>query len=304
VREINLISICLCTYKRPSVVKTIESILKQTLPAGKKLEIIVVDNDSDKTGEELINSFFSENSLVHCYSYPVQNIAGARNLSVEKARGEWVIFIDDDEQAGNNWLTELFGMQIDSSADVVAGSVVGVIPNGAPDWLFKSDLYNKVLGKKGAVIKHCFTSNTLVRRSILEDLKFMFDERYGLTGGSDTELFSRLREAGCVMVSNPDAIVYEDVEPDRIELKYLIRRSLRSGETYERIFIKGGFAKSILTTALCLIKIVMFFIGFVSNIPLGLNRSIPFLLNIVSCWGRLRVLLGVKSIEIYSDDSV
>jgi hypothetical protein len=62
-----------------------------------------------------------------------------------------------------------------------------------------------------------------------------FDQRLGLSGGSDSELFSRMQRAGARFVACREAQVWEDVPADRATLRWLWSRFYRNGLIYERI---------------------------------------------------------------------
>ena len=55
-----LISVCICTLKRSSVIVTLDSIAGQTLPSDVEIEAIVVDNDSDRSAEGLVSAWAAE----------------------------------------------------------------------------------------------------------------------------------------------------------------------------------------------------------------------------------------------------
>jgi glycosyltransferase involved in cell wall biosynthesis len=88
-----MVSVVITTYNRAVyVVKAIESVLGQNY---KNYEIIVVDDGSiDNTRESLtpycqsIRYFYQEN----------QGVSAARNKGIDLAKGEWVAFLDDDDE--------------------------------------------------------------------------------------------------------------------------------------------------------------------------------------------------------------
>jgi hypothetical protein len=57
----------------------------------------------------------------------------------------------------------------------------------------------------------------------------VFDTRFPLTGGSDTELFQRLAADGARMVWCDDAIVHERVPRSRARVRWLVMRQFRTG---------------------------------------------------------------------------
>ena len=103
------VSVCVCTRRRPEgLKKLLESLAAATEPPG-GMEIIVVENDEAAQTRSAVDSAISRFSHVPVgyFVEPRQNIALARNLSVAKARGAWLAFIDDDEVASKGWIVNL-----------------------------------------------------------------------------------------------------------------------------------------------------------------------------------------------------
>ena len=90
-----LISVIIPTHNRAQLLKrAVDSVLEQT---WHNLEIIIVDDASDDTTQEVIAKFEKE--------YPVKNIrnllskgaAKSRNIAIDNASGEYVAGLDDDD---------------------------------------------------------------------------------------------------------------------------------------------------------------------------------------------------------------
>ena len=52
-----LVSVCLCTYKRDTLDKTLRSVVSQSLPDGYTLEVVVVDNDIEESGQSVCEKY-------------------------------------------------------------------------------------------------------------------------------------------------------------------------------------------------------------------------------------------------------
>jgi hypothetical protein len=77
------------------------------------------------------------------------------------------------------------------------------------------------------MLNYARTGNVLVSREILQKLPKLFDERFGLSGGEDHDLFLRLRRQGARIVWADDALVFETIPADRIRVSWLLRRAFR-----------------------------------------------------------------------------
>ncbi|MDI6793278.1 MAG: methyltransferase domain-containing protein [bacterium] len=88
-----LVSILMVTYNREGYIKeAIQSVLDQTY---KNIELIIVDDGSNDRTVEIIKSFNSEKIN---YIYKVHSgVVDSRNLSLEKAKGDFVVWVDSDD---------------------------------------------------------------------------------------------------------------------------------------------------------------------------------------------------------------
>lgn len=90
-----LLSVCIPTYNRPSLaLRALNSVLNQSY---KDVEILIHDNSEDDATEKLLSTV--RDPRVHYYRHP-QNIgiAGNWNSLLESARGEYVKFLNDDDE--------------------------------------------------------------------------------------------------------------------------------------------------------------------------------------------------------------
>lgn len=88
------VSVVIPTYNRAAKVqKGIESVLTQTFS---DLELIVVDDGSaDDTGSVIAKAF---GDRVRYYYQANQGASAARNKGIAEARGEWIAFLDSDDE--------------------------------------------------------------------------------------------------------------------------------------------------------------------------------------------------------------
>lgn len=88
------VSVVIPTYNRADKVRTgIESVLAQSFT---DLEIIVVDDgSSDGTGQILAETY---GNRIRYFAQTNQGVSVARNKGIAEARGEWIAFLDSDDQ--------------------------------------------------------------------------------------------------------------------------------------------------------------------------------------------------------------
>lgn len=103
-REDLLFSIVIPTYNRSNLIgRCLQSIVNQTY---KNWEAIVVDNFSEDDTEEVVSSFKDER--IHYYknhNYGV--ISVSRNYALDRAKGQWVCFLDSDDWWTSDKLEQL-----------------------------------------------------------------------------------------------------------------------------------------------------------------------------------------------------
>jgi glycosyltransferase involved in cell wall biosynthesis len=104
--KIPLVSIVIPTYNRSEfIVETLQSVYAQTY---KDYEIIVVDDGSTDDTVEVIKNKFPEARILQ-QEHKGGGGAEARNLGIQKARGEYIAFLDSDDI----WFPEKLEIQME-----------------------------------------------------------------------------------------------------------------------------------------------------------------------------------------------
>jgi succinoglycan biosynthesis protein ExoM len=239
------ISVCICTFQRPDRLLQLLRSLQRLDPATPPYEIIVVDNDANRTAEPVVCQARAEGVDVHYAVEPRRGIPMARNRSVAPARGQYVAFIDDDEEADPQWLVQLWSEVRRYGADGGIGPVLPRFRDGTPRWLIEGRFFERPRFPTGTVLpaKLTRTANALVRRLPLMALAGPFDEQYDFTGGSDTDLFVRLIDGGSRFIAVDSAIVYEHLLPARTTIRWLLQRRFLAGLGGARVDYAGASAR-------------------------------------------------------------
>ena len=91
-----LVSVIITTYRRPALLcRAIESVLRQSYQG---IEIIVVDDASEDTTEERVREIEDERIKYICHAKNMGLAAVGRNTGLKEAKGEFVAFLDDDDE--------------------------------------------------------------------------------------------------------------------------------------------------------------------------------------------------------------
>ncbi len=185
-----LVTALITTFNRSAFLKkAIESVLAQTF---RDFELIILDNSSTDDTEEVIKGF-GDKRIRHIRHEPM-NISQARNLGVREARGEYIAFLDDDDE----WLPHKIEVQVNfferAAEDIalVYGAFIKIDSEGNELGVRRPTLRGKVL--KGLIYQDDFTgsaSNPMIRRSVVMELGG-YDEK--VVSGEDWELYLRIAD--------------------------------------------------------------------------------------------------------------
>ncbi len=292
-----LCSICIATYDRLGLLfELLDSLEAQELPPNVRLEMIVVENDARRQAESLVEDFRRKSA--HSYIYAVQpekNISLTRNAAVSVSRGDFILFIDDDETAASDWAARLLSAQRRYDADAVFGYLRPRFHEEAPSWVRSRRLYYPPMPETGSPARAAYTGNCLIKASALKSLSGPFDPEYGLTGGEDVHLFQRLRKRGARFVTCKEAVIDEKIPPDRTTFSYLFKRWLRGGYIHTRRHLELGPGSKTARSAHMLIKSLGFgtvslFLA-VACLPVR-DQSLFWMMRAGSNLGRFLAVLG------------
>ncbi len=232
-RPRDLITVCVCTYRRQALLRDLlERLESQSTEGQFDYEVVVVENDVERHSEATVLSAVRTGGPSIRYDCePERNISLARNRAVEMASGSLVAMIDDDETPVGDWLLHHYRTLNASGAQGVLGPVISSMPADGPGWLAVSGVLDRPRRPTGEPIgpQDMRTGNALLRRTLFTEGNLWFDPALGRSGGEDTDFFSRGVAAGHTFVWCDEAIVSESVPPERWTARFHLRRMWRSG---------------------------------------------------------------------------
>lgn len=294
------ISICICTFRRPALLGELLAAIGRQDRDGFRTELVVVDNDPAGSAAAVLLHWQKHLPIpLQSHHEPTPNIARARNRAVHAARGEWLLFIDDDEQPDPDWIRAMMQTQHRYDADAVFAPVVPRYRDDTPAWIRAGDFFNRRRFTTGTAIttSDARTGNVLIRRSTLLALPGPFDAAFGRTGAEDTMLFRDLTQRGVRFIWCDEAIVREEVPADRANLRWLLRRSYRVGQTYvlsEIIRLAGvrRFARAAQLGVRALLQLVIAAGTTLMVLPFSRITAIRWLRITLAQCGKLSALAG------------
>jgi glycosyltransferase involved in cell wall biosynthesis len=228
------ISIVIPTQRRPNGLRTaVTSIFRQRDVDFAALELVVVDNDQAPSARPLAMELARGAPLPLIYVHePRSGVASARNAGLEAAKGAFIAFLDDDEEAPETWLAELTAAQAGFDADVVFGPVrARALDVPASRRRYLEGFFSRVGPRESCIIDHYYgCGDSLIRRAALPDPLAPFETVRNRTGGEDDLLFSKMKRADRRFAWAAHAFVWEDPAPERLRLAYTIPRAFAFGQ--------------------------------------------------------------------------
>jgi len=165
----------------------VDSVISQTY---KNWELIFWDNQSKDKSSEIFKKYKDER-LKYFFATQHTSLYKARNLAIEKSKGDYIAFLDTDDL----WEKDKLELQLNFFNNLE----VGVVFSNA--WIIKKNIKNKKIHEKKKLPKGYIYDNlikhynvgivtTIIRKAYYLKLKKKFDERFSIIG--DFDLFLRL----------------------------------------------------------------------------------------------------------------
>jgi glycosyltransferase involved in cell wall biosynthesis len=209
-----LASFIICTRNRSSIltacIRSVEAACRSaaTLPA----ELVVIDNGStDGTAECVARIAVTSNIAITLVVEPRQGLAIARNAGLERARGQILIFIDDDCEVDADYLSDLERHYANGGPFVIRGGRVDLgDPDDLPFTIKRSAVRERLTRDvhPGGFVLGC---NMTMHRDVAARVG-RFDERFGAGGplrsAEDTDYLVRAYLIGIPVEYVPDMRIF------------------------------------------------------------------------------------------------
>ena len=99
------ITIAICTFNRAeSLRRTLDSLVAMRVPSDLSWEIVIVNNNSTDHTDEVISEYVGR-LPVRWEFEPRPGKSNARNRAIDVAKGEYIVWTDDDVVVDTGWLT-------------------------------------------------------------------------------------------------------------------------------------------------------------------------------------------------------
>lgn len=200
-------------------------------------EIFVVDNNSTDNTKEVCRQFINKHGRYNLYliNERQQGSSFARNAGAALAKGEILVFMDDDAIADKYFLERIFNFFNDyPDAAAVGGRIIPKYIPEEPKWMsyYVSSLVgNFDYSEKMEIFaegKYPLESNMAVRKNLFDLIggfsTFLPGVKGSLRiGGEGKDFFLRLAELGKPFYYKPDVVVEHIVEVKKLTSEYMYR---------------------------------------------------------------------------------
>ncbi len=224
--------LAVATYRRPQVLAGLLRELPEQL-RGLPARVLVVDNDPQASASAVAREAAGLDLEYVVEARP--GISAARNRALAEAGdADLLVFIDDDERPGPRWLACLLETHASTGASAVVGPVHSRFETPLDPWITAGRFFDRRRLPTGTEVEVAATNNLLLDLAAVRAAGLSFDERFGLSGGSDTLFTRALHRAGGRLVWCAHAPVTDLVPTDRLTRSWVLRRQLRSGNSWAR----------------------------------------------------------------------
>ncbi len=248
-----LVSVALCSWNRSGLLrKTLEQFTYLEAPNGFDWELLVVDNNSTDDTPDVLAEFASRLPL-RALREPMPGKSNAANLAVREARGEYILWTDDDVLAGSDWVRQYVdAFRRYPTADVFGGRIDPWFEGTPPRWLSQGFAAVAAVYAAMDLNRPCglapedffpFGANMAIKRAA--HLRHAFDPSIGPQPGSSIRgeewmLVRELRRGGSQVVWVPEAKVQHFVPRARQTEAYVRAWFQGSGKLLARIDTRRG----------------------------------------------------------------
>lgn len=260
------------------------------------VEILLVDNASDDATRDLIEEA-GAGMAAQIISEPRAGKAYALNSAIEKAKGQWLLFIDDDVLVNAHWLA---AYQSAASASPEASLLAGAI---RPEWDARPPAWLAAMAERGKACgctdpaapagpypaQQVKGGNFAIRRNALGTTRFdegasnLGGSARRPTGGLDTRIAGELARIDGGIVHVPAAMVRHIISVEEMVAGAVFSRQRRIGRNYA-----AAHHPRLADLAKSAVKVVVFGaaipVAALAQQPQILGRCI---LGAATHWGRL-----------------
>lgn len=234
-------TVALCTHNHADRLERTLADLPQVVPPRAPWEFLVIDNGSrDATPQLLASHHWPQGWQVRVVREDKLGLSNARNRAIAEARGEYIIFMDDDETADPEWLRAFERLVDTRRPDAFGGRIRVLFEDERPNWLtdellgFLGELDRAATITRLTAQETSFFGGNFGFRLDIIDRVGGFDALLGRkgginTGGEEVDFYHRLLAADMHVWWTPEAVIHHRIQASKLKRSYFLDLHYRMG---------------------------------------------------------------------------
>ncbi len=244
-----MISIIIPVYNiKPYISQCLESVLVQTY---RNWELILIDDGSNDGSREVCDEYALKYPIISVLHTPNRGVGAARNLGIDKAKGEWLVFIDGDDIISKDFLESLIRNAITYDSDLtITRYTIHLQQNNEsikhitqPGFYKKSEIGKGFLNQKHPLLySSCYR---LFKTNLIKENKIQFSQDLNL-GEDYVFAIQYLSIVQSVLFINEGEYQYLKREGSLSHKKRVFKESLKVFQTIQSTYydkIKNRYSK-------------------------------------------------------------
>ncbi len=240
-------SVIVCTFNRSGLLEdTLRQLELQDLPAD-KYEVIVVDNNSTDNTREIAEQFTSRTANFQYVFEPIQGVSRARNRGYEEAKGEYLVYVDDDVLVEKGHLSAVDSVVTRFDPDIIGGPLYPQYMDSKPKW-FKDSYETRWHGDESRFSTTCRVNggNAVIRRTVLESVG-LYDTQISFAGtnrssmGEDAKVLDTYRRQVPLdkqkVYYSVEATVHHKITGFKMTRGYVLKRGYALGKMERNLVV-------------------------------------------------------------------
>ena len=259
-----MITLIICTYNREKYIRPLlESIAKNDYPTT-DYEIVLVNNNCTDNTQGVCEAFAVAHPEIRfrCVVEPEQGLSAARNKGIQEAKGDIIIYVDDDALVDSDYIriyAEHFAAHPDTMA--AGGPIEPLYETEEPSWMSP---YTKALltawmnygDKVREYPKGRYPGGgNAAYRKVVFDKVGLFNTELGRKGtlllaSEEKDIFDKMHALGMRVLYLPTPVLHHIIPQAKLEEDYFNRLTLQIGRSERmrtRAISKGKYFKRLVS---------------------------------------------------------
>ena len=240
-----MISIIICTYNREKYIRPLlESIVKNDYPTT-DYEIVLVDNNCTDNTHGVCEQFAAAHKEV-AFRYviePEQGLSAARNKGIKEAKGDIIIYVDDDALVDTDYIrqyAEHFATYPETMA--AGGPIEPLYETKEPSWMspYTKALLTAWMNYGNQVReypngRYPGGGNAAYRKEVFDKVG-LFNTELGRKGNlllasEEKDIFDKMKVLGMKVLYLPTPVLHHCIPQAKLEEDYFNRLTLQIGRS-------------------------------------------------------------------------